>query len=122
MESGIDMGQVGDPLAHRLEDGLDCARSHRLTTGSKASVSHAVGKEVAHLEFAACRVATVEVIEGAGDGELVAPGSPSLEGVGLGGANFRGVGRVPFVESSAEISEDCISERRGNSVQGSGCG
>ena len=116
------MGQVGDPLAHCLEDGLDCARSHRFTTGSKSSVAHAVGQEVADLEFAAIRVVTVEVTEGAGDRELVTPGTPSLEGFGLGCANLRGVGLFPFVENSAEISEDCISERRVNSVQGSGCG
>ena len=94
------MGQVSDPLAHCLEDGRDCARSHRLTTGSKLEVVHPVGQEVADLELMACRRVTIEVIEGAGDLEFFAPGLPSQASVGLGCANLRGVGLVPFVESS----------------------
>ena len=121
-ESGIDTGQVGDPLAHSLDDGLDRARPHRFTTGSESAVSHAIGKEVADLEFAAESSVAVEVTEGAGDVEPLAPGLPSQESVGLGSASFRGVGCVPGVESSEEINEDCISGRRWSRVQGRGCG
>ena len=122
LESGIDTVQVGDPLAHSLGDGLDCARSYRFTTGAKALVAHAIGEEVADLELASVWRVAIDVIENAGDVESLAPGLPAEECVGLGGPSLMGVGIVPFVESSEEISEDCISGCRWSSVQGRGCG
>jgi len=110
--------QVGDPLAHRVECGLNCASAQREAGGGgTVSVSMGVGEDDRELV-----VVQLDRTEGWVQLEFVAELATICKDDVAGPIGFVGDGAVGGVESKAEVTDESISGRRWQSCQGRGKG